>query len=131
MTIFKNYFLDFEPVKDKEFVYNEEVGKRYRDGGEENNYLDYLIEQPAINWFKEVGCSYIYGSEVAWCRRKVIEFDRPNFINKGKIFYELLTNDVKLTFKEGKDKILNVKRRLKCVNCLVFPQIKMWIFNYH
>jgi len=99
---------------------------------------DYLVEQPAINWFKEVGYSYIHGSELTpdngeresyrhcvlkrrfieaikrmnpWLTdnlaeevyKKVIEFDHPDFIMKGKIFYELLTNGVKLTFKEGKE----------------------------
>ncbi len=99
---------------------------------------DYLVEQPAINWFKEIGYSYIHGSELIpdnserdsyrhcvlknrfiksikrinpWLTeklaeevyKKVIEFDHPDFIMKGKIFYDLLTNGVKLTFKEGKE----------------------------
>ncbi len=97
---------------------------------------DYMVEQPAINWFKEIGYSYIHGSELIpdngeresyrhcvlknrflqsikrinrWLTdnlaeevyKKVIEFDHPDFIIKGKIFYELLTNGVKLTFREG------------------------------
>lgn len=97
---------------------------------------DYLVEQPAINWVKELGYSYIHGSELSpengerqsyrhvilkkrfitsikrinlWLTdklaedvyKKVIELEHPDFLIKGKIFYELLTNGVKLTFKEG------------------------------
>ena len=96
---------------------------------------DHLVEQPAINWFKEVGYSYIHGSELSpenqeresyrdvilkkrfipaikklnsWLTdslaeevyKKVTELDHPDFIIKSKMFYEMLTNGVKLTFKE-------------------------------
>jgi len=99
---------------------------------------DYLVEQPAINWLKELGYSYIHGSELSpengeresyrnvvlkkrfiqamkrinpWLTdklaeevyKKVVELEHPDFIIKGKIFYELLTSGVKLTFKEGKE----------------------------
>ena len=99
---------------------------------------NYLVEEPAINWFKEIGYSHIEGSELIpdngeresyrhcvlkkrfiqaikrinpWLTdnlaeevyKKVIEFDHPDFIMKGKIFYELLTNGVKLTFREGRE----------------------------
>ncbi|WP_448587265.1 type I restriction endonuclease subunit R [Thermocrinis sp.] len=96
----------------------------------------YLVEQSAINWFKEIGYSYVHGSELTpdnqeresyrqcvlkkrfiqalkdinpWLTdrlaeevyKKVIEPDHPDFIMKGKIFYELLTGGVRLTFKNG------------------------------
>jgi len=97
---------------------------------------NYLVEQPAINWFKEIGYYYIHGSELIpdngeresyrhcvlkksfinavkrinpWLTdtlaeevyKKVIEFDHPDFVMKGKIFYELLTHGVKLTFRDS------------------------------
>ncbi len=34
MAIFKNWFIDFEPFKDQEFVYNEELGKEIPKGWE-------------------------------------------------------------------------------------------------
>jgi len=34
MAIFKNWFIDFEPFKDEEFVYNEELGKEIPKGWE-------------------------------------------------------------------------------------------------
>ncbi|PMP66019.1 MAG: restriction endonuclease subunit R [Thermodesulfobacterium geofontis] len=99
---------------------------------------DYLVEQSAINWFKEIGYEYVQGSELIpekferesyrdvilkrrfinaikkinpWVTvhlaeevyKKVRDLDHPDFVMKGKIFYELLTNGVKLTFKEGKE----------------------------
>jgi len=32
MAIFKSWFVDFEPFKDEEFVYNEELGKEIPKG---------------------------------------------------------------------------------------------------
>lgn len=106
---------------------------------------DYLVEQPAINWLRELGYSYIHGSELSpenqeretyrhvvlkkrfiqavkrinpWLTdklaeqvyRKVVELEHPDFVIKGKIFYELLTNGVKLTFKEGKEEKTKIVR---------------------
>ncbi|MEO0162170.1 MAG: type I restriction endonuclease subunit R [candidate division WOR-3 bacterium] len=99
---------------------------------------DYMVEQPAIEWFKEIGYSYIHGSDLIpdneeresyrdvilkkrflsaikkinpWLDdrkseevyKKVKDLDHPDFIMKGKIFYELLTNGVRITFKEEKE----------------------------
>ncbi len=99
---------------------------------------DYMVEQPAINWFKELGYSYIHGSELSpenekresyrhvvlkrrfiqaikrinpWLTdrlaeevyKKIIELEHPDFVMKGKIFYELLVNGVRLTFRDGKE----------------------------
>jgi type I restriction enzyme R subunit len=105
---------------------------------------NYLVEQSAIDWFKEIGYSYIHGSELIpdnneresyrhsvlknrfitsikkinpWISenfseeiyKKVIEFDHPDFFIKGKMFYELLTNGVKLTFRDKEEKTKIVK----------------------
>ncbi|MCM8808188.1 MAG: type I restriction endonuclease, partial [Candidatus Omnitrophica bacterium] len=99
---------------------------------------DYMVEQPAIEWFKEIGYSYIHGSDLIpdkkeresyrdvilkkrflsaikkinpWLDdklseevyKKVKNLDHPDFVIKGKIFYELLTNGVRITFKEEKE----------------------------
>jgi len=98
----------------------------------------YMIENSAINWFKEIGYSYIPGSDlipengeresyrdVILKKRfiraikklnpslldnlaeevyeKVRNIDHPDFIIKGKIFYQYLTEGVKLTYREGKE----------------------------
>jgi type I restriction enzyme R subunit len=110
-----------------------------------------LVEQPAINWFKEIGYSYIHGSELIpdnkeresyrhcvlkrrfiraikrinphltdelaeQVYKKVIEFDHPDFIMKSKIFYDLLTNGVKLTFKEGREEKTKIIKLLDFEN---------------
>ncbi|MCM8816805.1 MAG: type I restriction endonuclease subunit R [Candidatus Omnitrophica bacterium] len=99
---------------------------------------DYMVEQPTINWFKEIGYDYVYGSDLIpdfgeresyrdvilkkrflsaikklnpWLDdnllqevyKKVKDLEHPDFIMKGKIFYELLTNGVKITFRQGKE----------------------------
>jgi len=99
---------------------------------------DYMVEQPAINWLKGLGYSYIHGSELSpdneeresyrhvvlkrrfiqavkrlnpWLNdalaemvyKRVVELDHPDFIIKGKLFYEMLTNGVKITVKENKE----------------------------
>jgi type I restriction enzyme R subunit len=114
---------------------------------------NYLVEQPAINWFKEIGYYYIHGSELIpdngeresyrhcvlkkrfikavkkinpWLTdnlaeevyKKIIQFAHPDFIMKGKIFYGLLTNGVKLTYKEGKEE------RTKNVKIIDFENIE-------
>jgi type I restriction enzyme R subunit len=114
---------------------------------------NYLVEQPAINWFKEIGYSYVHGSELIpdngeresykhcvlkkrfinavkrinpWLTdnlaeevyKKIIQFDHLDFIMKGKIFYGLLTDGVKLTYKEGKEE------RTKIVKIIDFENIE-------
>ncbi|MFZ8859925.1 MAG: type I restriction endonuclease subunit R, partial [Thermocrinis sp.] len=99
---------------------------------------DYLVEQPAINWFKEIGYLYVPGSELIpengeresyrdvilkkrfiqaikklnpfltdnlaeEVYKKVRNIDHPDFIIKGKIFYQYLTEGVKITYREGKE----------------------------
>jgi type I restriction enzyme R subunit len=98
----------------------------------------YMVENPAISWFKEIGYSYIPGSDLIpekgerksyrdvilkerFIRaikklnpsltdslaeevyEKVRNIDHPDFITKGKIFYQYLTEGVKLTYREGKE----------------------------
>jgi len=96
---------------------------------------DYVVEQPAINWLKELGYAYVHGSELSpengeretyrhvvlkkrfiraikrlnpWLTdvlaeqvyKNVIDLRHPDPIIRGKIFYEMLTNGVKITVKE-------------------------------
>jgi type I restriction enzyme R subunit len=114
---------------------------------------NYLVEKPAINWFQDIGYSYVHGSYLIpdageresyrhcilkrrflkavqklnpWLTdtlaeevyKRVIELDHPDFIIKGRLFYDLLTNGVKLTFKEGKEE------RTKIVKLIDFEGIE-------
>jgi len=106
---------------------------------------EYMVEKAAINWLKELGYSYIHGSELSpengeresyrhvvlkrrfvqaikrinpWLTdklaeeayKKIVELEHPDFVVKGKIFYDFLTNGVKLTFKEGKKEKTKIVR---------------------
>lgn len=106
---------------------------------------DYMVEQPAINWFKELDYDYIHGSDLIpdnaerdsyrdvilknrflsaiqkinpWLNeklseevyKKVKDLDHPDFVIKGKIFYDFLTNGVRLTFREGNEEKTRIVR---------------------
>jgi len=106
---------------------------------------DYMVEKAAINWLKELGYSYIHGSELSpereeresyrhvvlkrrfvqaikrinpWLTdelaeevyKKIVELEHPDFVVKGKIFYDFLTNGVKLTFRKGKEEKTKIVR---------------------
>jgi type I restriction enzyme R subunit len=97
---------------------------------------DYMVEQPAIKWLKELGYLYINGYELSpdnqerdsyrdvilkkkfleaikrlnpWLTqsqaqeiyKKVAEIEHPDFVMKSKIFYDMLTNGVKINIKEN------------------------------
>ena len=114
---------------------------------------DYLVEKPAITWFKEIGYSDIHGSKLIpdngeresyrhcvlkkrfieaikrinpWITdtlaeeayKKVIDFDHPDFVIKGKNFYELLTNGLRITVREGKEE------RTRIVKLIDFENIE-------
>lgn len=99
---------------------------------------DYLVEQPVINWLKELGYSYIHGSELCpeneeresyrdvilkkrfknaikrinpWIDDKITEkvykkisdIPHPDFVLKSKIFYDYLTQGVKVIPKGSKE----------------------------
>jgi len=99
---------------------------------------DYMVEQPTLNWLKELGYCYVHGSQLSpddgeresyrhvvlkkrfieairrinlWLNdkeaeevyKKVVELEHPDFVIKGKLFYEMLTNGVKITIREGKE----------------------------
>jgi len=99
---------------------------------------DYLVEQPTINWLRNLGYSYIRGSELCpeneeresyrdvilkkrfidaikrinpWIDdgiaedvyKAVVDIPHPDFVLKSKIFYDYLTQGVKVTLKGSKD----------------------------
>jgi len=100
---------------------------------------DYMVEQAARNWLKELGYSYINGYNLSpenqerdtyrqailknrftaaikrlnpWLTqtqaqkiwKKINEIEHPDFIMKSKIFYDMLTNGVKITIKEKQER---------------------------
>jgi type I restriction enzyme R subunit len=112
---------------------------------------DYLVEQPAIAWLKELKYSHVHGSELSpeneerdsyravvlkkrffgaikrlnpWLTntqleevyKKVTDIDHPDDLMKSKMFYDMLTNGVKVVVKE------NHEERTRLVKLLDFDK---------
>ena len=111
---------------------------------------DYLVEQPAINWFKEIGYSYLPGSDLTLNKEresykdvilkkrfiqtiktlnpfltdslaeevytKLKDIDHPDFIIKGKIFYEYLAKGLKLNYREREEEITRIVKLIDFEN---------------
>jgi len=87
------------------------------DGGERESYRHCVLKRRFLKaiqklnpWLTDTLAEEVY--------KRVIELDHPDFIIKGKLFYDLLTNGVKLTFKEGKEE------RTKIVKLIDFESIE-------
>ncbi|QER41218.1 restriction endonuclease subunit S [Thermodesulfobacterium sp. TA1] len=67
MAIFKNWFIDFEPFKDDEFVYNEELGREIPKGWEVKRLGDVaeviMGQSPPSKFYNEegIGIPFIQG----------------------------------------------------------------------
>lgn len=112
---------------------------------------DYMVEQSAINWLKELGYSYVHGSKLSsenkeresyrkvilkkrfikaikrlnpWLTdtlteqvyKSVTELEHPDPVMKGKIFYEMLTNGVRITVKEKGEERTKIVRLIDFEN---------------
>lgn len=87
----------------------EELGYAYihgsdlsREAGERDSYRQVILKKRFIKAIKRIN-PWLTDGLAEEVYRKVMELEHPDFIVKGKIFYELLTNGVKITFREGKE----------------------------
>jgi type I restriction enzyme R subunit len=87
------------------------------DAGERGSYRHCVLKRRFLKaiqklnlWLTDTLAEEVY--------KRVIELDHPDFIIKGRLFYDLLTNGVKLTFKEGKEE------RTKIVKLIDFESIE-------
>jgi type I restriction enzyme R subunit len=110
----------------------------------------YMVENSALNWFKEIGYSYIPGSDLTPDKEresykdvilkkrfiqaiktlnpfltdnlaeevytKLKDIDHPDFIIKGKIFYEYLTKGLKLNYREREEEITRIVKLIDFEN---------------
>jgi len=110
----------------------------------------YMVENSAINWFKEIGYSYIPGSDLTLNEEresykdvilkkrfiqaiktlnpfltdnlaeevytKLKDIDHPDFIIKGKIFYEYLAKGLKLNYREREEEITRIVKLIDFEN---------------
>jgi type I restriction enzyme S subunit len=98
MAIFKSWFIDFEPFKDQEFVYNEELGKEIPKGWEVKRLSD-IIEEIAIGeWGEDEPMDSTY--KVFYCIRGT---DIPSIKAGNSSLVIRFSNKKNLNFKFLKD----------------------------
>ncbi|MFN7066016.1 MAG: type I restriction endonuclease subunit R, partial [Aquificaceae bacterium] len=79
------------------------------ENGERDFYRQVILKQRFITTIKRINPS-ISDAIAEQVYRKITELDHPDFTMKGKMFYEMLINGVKVTTREkGKDKTILVK----------------------
>lgn len=71
------------------------------ESGERESYRDVILKERFIRAIKKLNPS-LTDNLAEEVYEKVRNIDHPDFIIKGKIFYQYLTEGVKLTYREGK-----------------------------
>ena len=82
MSIFKSWFVDFEPFKDEEFVYNEELGKEIPNGWEVDFATKFIDFNPLIRLMKGKVYPFVELKQV-FTNSAVCEFDYKEFTGSG------------------------------------------------
>ena len=72
------------------------------ENGERESYRHVVLKRRFIQTIKRIN-PWLTDELVEEVYKRVVELEHPDFVVKGKIFYDLSTNGVKLTFKEGKE----------------------------
>jgi len=86
MAIFKSWFVDFEPFKDEEFVYSEELGKEIPMGWEVNFVTRLIDYNPSIRLEKEEVYPFVEMKQV-YTNSAVCEFSFRKFNGSGVKYY--------------------------------------------
>jgi len=82
MAIFKSWFIDFEPFRDGEFVYNEELGKEIPKGWEVNKTTKLIEYNPSVSLTKGEIYPFIEMKDVK-INSLVCEFSFKKFTGSG------------------------------------------------
>jgi len=72
------------------------------EDGERESYRHVVLKRRFIQTIKRIN-PWLTDELAEEVYKKVVELEHPDFVVKGKIFYDFLTNGVKITFKEGKE----------------------------
>jgi type I restriction enzyme R subunit len=72
------------------------------ENGERESYRDVILKKRFIQAIKKLN-PFLTDNLAEEVYKKVRNIDHPDFIIKGKIFYQYLTEGVKLTYREGKE----------------------------
>jgi type I restriction enzyme R subunit len=96
-------------VENSAISWFKEIGYLYVPGselipenGERESYRDVILKKRFIQAIKKLNPS-LTDNLAEEVYEKVRNIDHPDFIIKGKIFYQYLTEGVKLTYREGKE----------------------------
>jgi type I restriction enzyme R subunit len=96
-------------VENSAISWFKEIGYLYIPGsdlipenGERESYRDVILKKRFIRAIKTLNPS-LTDNLAEEVYEKVRNIDHPDFIIKGKIFYQYLTDGVKLTYREGKE----------------------------
>ncbi|MDL1969740.1 MAG: restriction endonuclease subunit S [Candidatus Desulfofervidaceae bacterium] len=82
MAIFKSWFVDFEPFKDEEFVYNEELGKEIPKGWEVDSTTRIIDFNPPLGLKRGKEYPFVEMKHVS-TNSAVCDFDYKEFIGSG------------------------------------------------
>ena len=80
MAIFKSWFIDFEPFKNEEFIYSEELGKEIPNGWEVKRLKDFAIEIIVGATPLRKVKSYWENGTILWLTNKEVQDNKINFI---------------------------------------------------
>ena len=96
-------------VENSAISWFKEIGYLYIPGsdlipenGERESYRDVILKEKFIRAIKKLNPS-LTDNLAEEVYKKVRNIDHPDFIIKGKIFYQYLTGGVKITYREGKE----------------------------
>ena len=87
------------------------------DAGERESYRHCILKRRFLNAIQRLN-PWLTNTLAEEVYKRVMELDHPDLIVKGKLFYDLLTKGVKLTFKEGKEE------RTKIVKLIDFESLE-------
>ena len=91
------------------------------EDGERESYRHVVLKRRFIQTIKKIN-PWLTDEPVEEVYKRVVELEHPDFVVKGKVFYDFLTDGVKLTFKEGKEEKKNSKgccpHILQCLSIL-------------
>jgi type I restriction enzyme S subunit len=86
MAIFKSWFVDFEPFKDEEFVYNEELGKEIPKGWEVDKTTRFIEFNPTIRLKKGQTYPFVEMKQVL-TNSAMCDFDLQEYEGSGVKYY--------------------------------------------
>jgi type I restriction enzyme S subunit len=86
MAIFKNWFIDFEPFKNEEFVYNEELGREIPKGWVVKKSIEIIEYKPSVKLEFGKLCHFVEMKDVS-TKSLTCEYSLKEFTGSGVKYY--------------------------------------------